>query len=215
MELRAYVDLGLFLSLHDYLPELGLEYLNRAESLLDDESPLAWKAAVGIERGKRLIAADRVAEGTALLQKFREEEPFNPEITYALARQAEKEKRIDDALALYGEIAVLPLLENSLIESLKKVGQKVSREQFPSRIVVRLWTEKHGDRQGMTDWLESLYASRMRSIAAEFPSAPSATSRKERRSRLVRAVHERRLPALRGCGSRPLGPRNDSTQSLR
>ncbi len=167
MELRAYVDMGLFLSVHDYLPELGLEYLNRAEPLLDDESPFAWRTAVGIERGKRLIAAGEVAEGTALLQKFREEEPFNPEITYALARQAEKEKRIDDALALYGEIAALPLLENSLIESLKKAGQKVAREQFPSRVVVRLWTEKHGDRQGMTEWVGSLYASRMRSIAAE------------------------------------------------
>jgi hypothetical protein len=167
MELRAYVEMGLFLSAREYLPELGLEYLNRAEPLLDDESPLSWKAAVGIERGKRLIAADHVAEGTALLQKFREEEPFNPEITYALARQAEKEKRIDDALPLYGEIAVLPLLENSLIESLKNVGQKMPREQFPSRVVVRLWTEKHGDRQGMTEWLESVYASRMRSIAAE------------------------------------------------
>jgi hypothetical protein len=167
MELRAYVDMGLLLSVHDYLPELGLEYLNRAEPLLDDESPLPWRAAVGIERGKRLIASDHVAEGTALLQKFRDEEPFNPEITYALARQAEKEKRIDDALPLYGEIAALPLLENSLIESLKKVGQKIAREQFPSRIVVRLWTEKHGDRQGMTEWIESLYASRIQSIATE------------------------------------------------
>jgi hypothetical protein len=166
MELRAYVDMGLYLSAHEYLPELGLEYRNRAQPLLDDESPVSWKAAVGIERGKRLIAADHVAEGIAVLQKFREDEPFNPEITYALARQAEKEKRTDDALALYGEIVVLPLLENSLLESLKKVAQKMSREQSPSRVVVRLWTEKHGDRRGMTEWLDELYTSRMRSIAA-------------------------------------------------
>jgi hypothetical protein len=166
MELRAFVDTGLFLSTHEYLPELALEYLDRAEPLLNDESPVPWKAAVGIERGKRLIAADRVAEGTALLQRFREDEPFNPEITYALARQAEKEKRIDDALSLYGEIAVLPLLENSLLESLKKTGQKMSRDQFPGRVFVRMWTEKHGDRRGMTEWLDELYTSRMRSLAA-------------------------------------------------
>jgi hypothetical protein len=167
MELRAYVDTGLFLSTHNYLPDLALEYLNRADSQIDDESPLSWRAAVGIERGKRLIAAGDAAGGAALLKKFRESEPFNPEITYALARQAEKEKRVEDALSLYGEIAVLPLLENSLVESLKNVGQKLPREQFPSRVVIRLWTDQHGDRQGMTEWLDELYKSRMRAIAAE------------------------------------------------
>jgi hypothetical protein len=167
MELRACVDMGLFLSTHNYLPELALEYLTRAESQIDDESPLSWRAAVGIERGKRLIAAGDVADGTALLQKFRQDEPFNPEITYALARQAEKENRVEDALSLYGEIAVLPLLENGLVESLKNGGQKLPREQYPSRVVIRLWTARHGDRQGLSEWLDGLYTSRMQAIAAE------------------------------------------------
>jgi len=43
MELRADVDMGLFLSAHEYLPELSLEYLNRAEP-----NQTSGKSSIGI-----------------------------------------------------------------------------------------------------------------------------------------------------------------------
>lgn len=167
LETRAYLDMGLALSRHEYLPGLALEYLTRAAEKLDDDVPPEWKQAVGIERGKRLIAAGQEPEGVAVLNRIREEFPFEPDVTYALARQAEKEKKTDEALMLYGEIATLPLMEQSLLGSLKAVGRKPPREEYPSRIVSRLWNEKHGDRQGLSAWLDELYEAKMRSIATE------------------------------------------------
>lgn len=168
MELRAYVEMGLLLSRYEYLPDLSLEYLTTADQKFDDETPREWKQSVGIERGKRLIAAGKAADGVAVLTRIRGDYPFEPEVTFALAGQAEKEGQVDQALELYGEIAVLPLVEQSLVGVLKSVGKKLSREQLPSRIVTRLWTDKHGDdRKGLSTWLDELYESKIRSIATE------------------------------------------------
>ncbi|MGE5193766.1 MAG: hypothetical protein ACM3U2_14820 [Deltaproteobacteria bacterium] len=167
MELRAYLEMGLALSRHEYLPELALEYLNRADQGFDDGIPAQWKRLVGIERGKQLIAAGKESEGVSVLTGIREKYPFEPDVVYALARQAEKENRSDDVLELYGEIATLPLMETALIDSLKIAGRKPPRDEYPGRIVSRLWTEKHGDRKGLAEWLDSLYESKIRSIAAD------------------------------------------------
>jgi hypothetical protein len=167
MELRAFVDMGVALSQHESLPELALEYLNAADKAFDDGTPVHWKQVVGIARGKRLIAAGQAAEGTALLTGIREEYPFEPVVIYALARQAEKEKRTDDALALYGEIIALPGMEHAVLESLKVSGRKPPFDEYPSRIVSRLWAEKHGNREGLPDWIMGVYDSRIRSIAGE------------------------------------------------
>jgi hypothetical protein len=167
LETRAYVDMGLTLSRRDYLPELALEYLDKAQERLQGDIPGEWKQLVGIERGKRLIAAGKEADGVAVLSRIREEFPFEPDVTYALARQAEAEKKLDEALSLYGEIAVLPLMEQGLLQSLKAAGRKLSREQYPNRVVSRLWAEKNGDSKGLSDWLDEVYESKLRSIATE------------------------------------------------
>jgi hypothetical protein len=167
MELRARIDIGVMLSRHDFLPELALEYLTAVGELFDPDTPAAWKRAVRIERGKQLIAAGNEPEGVALLTQIRNENPFEPDVIYALARQAEKEQRTDDALALFAEIATLPLMESALIESLKATGHKPPRDEYPSRIMARLWMEKHGDRQGLAEWLAGLYESRIQSLAGE------------------------------------------------
>jgi len=167
LQIRAFVDMGLALSRHEYLPELALEYLTGAQQKFDDDVPADWKQAVGIERGRRLIAAGHEPEGIAELNQIRAEFPFEPEVLYALARQAEKEKKLEEALTLYGEIATLPLMEQTLLETLKAVGRKPPREQYPSRVVTRLWSEKHGDVKGLSAWLDELYETGIRSIATE------------------------------------------------
>src|SRR5262249_2275595 len=88
-------------------------------------------------------------------------------VTYALAQQAERGKKFDEALSLYGEIATLPLMEQMLLETLKAAGRKLSRDQYPSRIVARLWTDKNGDTKGLGAWLDELYEARIRWIATE------------------------------------------------
>jgi hypothetical protein len=167
IELQALIDLGTVLSRKDHLPELALEYLNQAAGQFDDETGLIAKRSVGIERGRRLAAAGQEAAGVAALEKVRQEFPFDAEVIYALARQAENDNRIDDALALFGELQVLPQLEQTLIESQKSTGRKLAAEQNPRRVVSRLWIKQHGDTKGLPAWLNELYESRLRSIATE------------------------------------------------
>jgi hypothetical protein len=111
----------------------------------------------------------------AALAKVREEYPFDGEVTYALARQAQKDNRVEEALALFSELQVLPQLEQSLIESQKSAGRKLPAELHPRRIVARLWTQQHGDAKGLPAWLNELYETRIRSIATEnLPSRGAA-----------------------------------------
>ncbi|MBI3860281.1 MAG: hypothetical protein HY290_00135 [Planctomycetia bacterium] len=174
MELQALVDLGGALSTKDYLPDLALEYLTAAHDLFADDTPSEMKKTVEIERGRRLIAAGREAEGVAVLALVRSENPFDPLVLYSLARQAEKDKRTDEALALYGELQVLPLLEQSLIEAHKAAGQKLAIDQHPRRLAARLWIEKHGSTNGLPEWLDGLYAERIRALAS--PKRPPRTA---------------------------------------
>ena len=155
------------MSRKEHLPELALEYLNTAAGHFDDDTSVESKKTVGIERGKRLIAAGQESEGVAALAKVREEFPFDAEVTYALARQAQKDNRVDETLALFGELQVLPQLEQSLIESHKSSGRKLPTDLYPRRIVSRLWSQQHGDTKGLSAWLNELYETRIRSIATD------------------------------------------------
>jgi hypothetical protein len=167
MELQALVDLGAALSVKDYLPDLALAYLTEAQQKFTDDTPDEIRKTVEIERGRRLIGAGREAEGIAVLAKVREENPFDPVLLYSLAKQAEKDKRTDEALELYGELQVLPLLEQSLIEVMKSTGHKLPVDQYPRRLAARLWIDKHGDSQGLPEWLDGLYSRRLRSLGGE------------------------------------------------
>lgn len=179
LELLACVSVGVSLSRRDELPELALEYLTTASQRLDETTPRDLREIVGVERGRRLIAAGRTEEGVELLRKVREEFPFQADATFALARQLEKDGQIDEALALFGELATLPQAESQLVDALKSSGRKLSADEHPRRVVTRLWTQKHGDRKGLSAYLDGLYESRIRSIAGEkrAPRGPDEGSR--------------------------------------
>jgi hypothetical protein len=167
LELQALVDVGVALSVKDHLPELSLTYLTEAQQKFSDDTPVELKKAVAIERGRRLIAAGQGVEGAAVLSGVRADHPFDPMVLYSLAKQAEKDKRTDEALELYAELQVLPMLEQTLIDAVKSSGQKLPVDQYPRRVVARLWIEKHGDGKGLPEWLEALYNRRIRALGGE------------------------------------------------
>jgi hypothetical protein len=174
MDLQALVDLGAALSTKDHLPELALTYLTEAHQKLAADTPVEIKKIVEIERGRRLIAAGRDAEGLAILASVRAEHPFDPVLLYSLAKQAEKDKRTDEALELFGELQVLPLLEQSLVEAMKSIGQKLPLDQYPRRLAAKLWIEKHGAGKGLAEWLDDLYSRRIRGLAVGQPVSRAA-----------------------------------------
>jgi hypothetical protein len=179
VEVQAYVTLGIVLSRKDQLPDLALQFLNTAEERFDDDFPAESQRGAGIERGKRLIAAGQVQAGVELLNKIRAAAPFDHGVLFALARQAEKDQRPADALALYGELHALPQLEQSLLESFKTAGRKLPVDQQPRRMVSRLWAEQHGNANGLEAWLDEIYETRLQGLASEQrpPRGPADGSR--------------------------------------
>lgn len=166
LELRANVDVGVLLSKHDFLPEISMKYLKQAESRFTDAVPDMWKQWVQLESGKQLIRTGKTGEGVALLKKLREKLPFDPEVTLVLAEQAVKSKKTEEALALYGELAALPMMEQMTAELMSQAsGKKIDRDSLPSRVVRKLWTEKNGSEKGLTDYLNELYEKRLRVVA--------------------------------------------------
>jgi len=167
IELQGYVTLGIHLSRKELLPELALDYLNAAEARFNDDSSADSRRAVAIERGKRLIAAGQSQQGVELLNQIRRDAPFDPGVLFTLARQAEKDTRPADALGLYAELSTLPQLEQSLLDSLKSSGRRLPADQQPRRVVSRLWTEQHGNTDGLEEWLDEIYETRLRALATE------------------------------------------------
>lgn len=164
-EIKSHVDIGVNLARSDYLPEVGLKHLDLAEKMFDDNTPLAWKLATQIQKATVLMSMDKLDEGIAILQKLHEEFPFEAEITYTLAQNAEKADKVDDALDLYAEITALPMLEQMLFQVLSRGGQKVDKDQLPSARLHQLWKKKHGSLDGLEERIDEIYEQKVHAIS--------------------------------------------------
>lgn len=166
LELRAYVDLGVTLASSSYLPEIATKYLDLAESRFTENSPGNWKLGVRTERARLLLDKGDRDAGRKLLEKLYADHPFQPEITWMLAREVQQARQTDRAIALYGELAALPMMERMLSQMLQ--GEKqVSRDELPSRVVRKLWQEKHGDTEKLSEFLDEVFEKRLHSLATE------------------------------------------------
>lgn len=174
IEMRVNIDIGLTLSSTDTFPELALAYLNSAERRLTDATPDRWRELLYTEKGKRLLLSGNDAEGAALLRKVRQTNPFNAEVAWLLAQNAEKSKKADEALSLYATLASIPTLERSLQQMLMSGGSRLSRDDLPSRAVARIWKEQKGDAAGLPEYLDKAYEASLRAIAG--PRQPARKS---------------------------------------
>lgn len=175
LTLRAHVDLGVSLGQGDFLPDLALKYIDAASGKLTPNSPASWKMSLQTQKAKLLIGKGNETEGVALLTTLHQENPYEADLTFQLAQQAEKSKRIDDALALYAELSVLPMMERMLAQSLAQSKQRLARNEFPSEAVRRLWKEKHGNTDKLEDFLNEVYEHKIVPRAGE-KVAPRGTA---------------------------------------
>jgi hypothetical protein len=166
VELRAYVDLGVALAGAGYLPELAAKYLDAAESRFTDASPGNWKLGVRTERARLLIGKGERDAAIKLLEQLYAAHPFQAEVTWMLARETEQAKQTDRAIVLYGELAALPMMERMLSQALQG-DKKVSRDEFPSRALRKLWQEKHGNTDKLSEYLDELFEKRLHALATE------------------------------------------------
>ncbi|MDP7274241.1 MAG: hypothetical protein QF363_02085 [Planctomycetaceae bacterium] len=115
------------------------------------------------------------AKSLTKLRELRKDFPFSHFITYPLAEQAEKAKRLDEAIALFGEIVALPLIERLLEYEWDQKGQK---RVLPSDTLARLWKQKHGDTKGLPVFLDQVFGEAVTALAKSTTvEAPKASGR--------------------------------------
>jgi hypothetical protein len=165
LETKAHIDIGIIASRANVKGSLALDYLRMAEKMLTANSPQHWNMLIQSEIGNRLLASGQEAEGMTLLTKLHEENPFEEQLTWNLARLAEQKKDLDGAIALYADITALPMMEGMVIRTLTQGNEKFPREQFPSNALMRLWKEKNGDTNGLRHFIEEVYEKRLSGVA--------------------------------------------------
>lgn len=179
LELKALVDIGVILARNEFQPEMAMKYLAAAESKFTPQTVTAWKSQVLVVKARLLISTGKEAEGVALLKPLHAESPFDPEITYTLAQQAEKAKQTDEALALYAEIMVLPMLQRMLQQQWSREGNKLDAGRvLPGVAVERLWKAKHGSEKGLEAYLNEIYEHKIVAFARDkTPRKPGTGTR--------------------------------------
>ena len=186
LQQTAKGNVAMVLAQTKYDPEFSLKFVSAADKTITDESLKELKdqlksARESIQTAQALENINSEDEEVAknafeVLSKVREKSPFEPTALYGLAQYQEKAKKVDAAIALYAEIASLPMLENFLQQSW---GQKKDspKRPLPSELLTKLWTKKNGDAEGLDEYKDSVYRKRLVSFATPASSDPAPTNR--------------------------------------
>ena len=129
------------------------------------------QARVDAEDALKQLASKSTTDREAPLAKLyelRKKFPYSHFVTFGLAEEAEKAKKLDEAIALYGEIVGLPLLERLLEFEWESAGVKAVR---PGDTLARLWKTKHGDTKGLPAFLDTVYQKAVDGLA-KTPGGP-------------------------------------------
>ncbi|NOX56944.1 MAG: hypothetical protein GXP27_21390 [Planctomycetes bacterium] len=175
------LNAGIILATSLFDPDVAMRFLAEAEKQVDPSirermqaSIEAAKTAARAQKGRLLLASpdkSKQAEGEAILRELRQKRPFDAAITYALAEYAERQGRKDEAIALYAELAVLPMAEQFLLRDWSVQGRQ---KELPSETLARLWKEKHGSTEGLQAYLDKVYKDRIYSFAE--PASQTSTT---------------------------------------
>ncbi|MEX0717562.1 MAG: hypothetical protein WD066_13300 [Planctomycetaceae bacterium] len=187
---NARVNVAVHLVERDKFPQFAEQSLDAAEAGFDETSKKALARTVvvlrtALEDQKRRVAIlaareaivrgndeDARKEAVALLERLRPEHPLDPVILFTLAQHAENEKRVDEAIDLYGRLAILPQLEGMLFSMLE--SEDDAQTPYPMESARDLWEAKHKNVDGFEKHLHEIYRAAIHSFAGEpSPAQPA------------------------------------------
>ena len=176
MGLRARVNTVATLSENELAPEYLAELLESVSKELTAGTPKGWRRIINFSRARLLLSQGKTDEGLGLLIDLKKDAPFDPELLLTLGQAARKAGKVDEALSCYAELAVLPMFERSVVRMIsQQSGGKIDRNQIPSAIVRKLWTEKNGKEAGLEAYLDQVYESRLLSFVKPEPKRAART----------------------------------------
>lgn len=174
LQQTAQGNVAIILANAKYNPDFSLKFVSSADKAITDETLADLKEQLKNSREMMLTVqalkyvesddAERADRAFGFLSRLRSKNPFDPTVLYGLARHQEKAKLIDEAIALYAEIASLPMLEAFLQRdwAQKSDGQK---RELPSATLARLWEAKHGKTDGLDEFKDQIYRQRVVAFA--------------------------------------------------
>lgn len=104
--------------------------------------------------------ADR-AKGRELAEEFLVKTPFEPMLSVLLADDARLHGSLDEAISRYAELAVLPMQERMLQQTW---SNDAVQRILPTERVATLWKEKNGSTEGLDEYLDGVYQTRLLSF---------------------------------------------------
>jgi predicted negative regulator of RcsB-dependent stress response len=157
------------------MPDYAMELLAGAEKALGEGTFANWRSRIEFRRGQLLIVQGKTDEGIAALTAIRNKDPLNAQILYILGNALVDAGRKEDALPLFAELSVLPMMERAIMQQLAQAsGGQLDRTKLPSVMLKTLWTEVKGSEDGLEAFLDKLYAERLVSFAEERRPARAA-----------------------------------------
>jgi hypothetical protein len=163
LEANAEINAGLALASSRIHIDIAEELFNDAEKAMPQPTELMQAKLKGgrtnlrLARGLAAIRGDNAAAAAAAeadLKTVLENQPYHPELLYALADYAAQHQRVDEAIRDYKLLVALPGMESIAVGS--RLGTP-EPDQMPHAALQRLWKEKHGSLDGLEAALAETY----------------------------------------------------------
>jgi hypothetical protein len=180
MVTAALVQTGTILAEHNRSAELAIKSLEQAQSRLTDGDAAGWEYRIAIAKAQIQLAGDDPAaheQAENSLLRLRGEQPLNKEVTSYLAKLAQKQGQTDRAIEFYAELAALPMTMQEMAQRRQASMPGAPSAQQPMAVLAELWHEKHGNTDGLGEFLNTTYAQRIYSFADQPADQPATGNR--------------------------------------
>ena len=175
MEMRARFNLGRSLAEKPEFAELGLAYLDKAESQMD--APRREELKQELATIRQMVEDDKVRsqaskafalaksgdrKGLERLRTLNEESPFDPAVIYQRAEAARLLGETEEALRLNARLATWPRLQAALQqEPIWQAGER----KLPDGVLMEMYARRHEGLEGLGEYQNKIYAEAVSTLA--------------------------------------------------
>lgn len=161
LEKQATLSISSNLTSSHRYPDLALKYFNEFQASLTKEqreSNTQFQEAIldliKTDRAILDLEGDQKEEAYQTLLELLKKTPYESRIIHTLAQYAKDQGKTEEAIKLFGTLATLPTLEESLITLWRSTQIK---NEVPSKVFLELWKSKHGSQEGIEQFQAKIY----------------------------------------------------------
>jgi len=164
MARTALVNATFSLASSSVSPDLAAQLLKDLKDSFNGEVPPQFKQVIAVadsqirmSKARAMLTSEDVAQqetGRELLLELVRDNPFNFDAKMQLGDYAAEHDKADEAIEWYGGLAILPGLEQQLVE---QMGKNRDMSRLPSTKVQATWKKKYGTIEGLDNQMIKIY----------------------------------------------------------